>query len=93
MADIEKLLDAIADQNFNAAAEMFATQMDDRIQDALDAEKVNVASQIFNEPELDDEDDIEISDEEIEEFIDLDVEDDDLDAGEDEPEEPSETEE
>jgi hypothetical protein len=81
MADndnIENFLDAIADQDFNSAADIFGGEMSNRIHDALDTEKVNVASKIFNEP-MTDEDDIEITDEEIEEFIDLDVEDDDLD--------------
>lgn len=45
------LIDALAAQNFNTANDHLNDILGQKMSNALDAEKVNVASQIFNEPE------------------------------------------
>lgn len=59
MADVNDLIDAIADKNFNAAEESFNDLLKVKMADALEAEKVNVASSMIGgdeEEELSDED-------------------------------------
>ena len=77
---IEELIDAIAQQNFNQAKSHFEDVLGDKMNDALEAEKLSVAQSIYNDAE------------ESEEDFDLeDVEDDDLDdADEGEEEEVEE---
>jgi len=76
-------LDAVLAQDFSKAQPMFHTMIGDRINDALDQEKIKVADQMFNgaEEELSDDDP---SEEEIEAAID------ELDDDEEEEEEPEE---
>lgn len=80
---IEELIDAIAQQNFNQAKSHFEDVLGDKMNDALDAEKLSVAQSIYNDAE------------ESEEDFDLeDVEDDDLDdadEGEEEVEDEEES--
>ena len=82
---IEDFIDAIAQQNFNQAKAHFEDVLGDKMNDALEAEKLSVAQSIYNDAE------------ESEEDFDLDdVEDDDLDdadEGEEEEVEEEETEE
>tara|TARA_R110000772_G_scaffold262601_1_gene381696 strand:+ start:2084 stop:2380 length:297 start_codon:yes stop_codon:yes gene_type:complete len=78
------LIQAALNQNYTAATEIFNDQIGQRMASALDQEKINIASQIYNSGEdavaqqddaADDDEDIEISDEEIDE-VDLDADDD-----------------
>lgn len=83
------LIQAALDQNYTAATEIFNDQIQQKMAAALDQEKINIASQIYNgaeddpeeeeidwvdEEDIDGEEDIDISDEEIEE-VDLEDED------------------
>jgi hypothetical protein len=70
----EDFLDAIAAGNFNQAKQWFDGAIQDRVNTALDAEKINVASDIFNnggDEDLDIED--EIVEDEVEEWEDEDT--------------------
>lgn len=82
MSDIETLINNIVDQDFSKAAPTFNDIMGAKITDALDAEKVKVASsmmgQELSDDELENEDDFEIDDDDE----DLDVEDEDFDEDE-----------
>jgi hypothetical protein len=63
---IEDLIDALAAQNFNNANDRLNDILGQKMGDALDAEKINLASQIFNEPSDDQLDlDLEEDDEEV----------------------------
>jgi chromatin remodeling complex protein RSC6 len=63
VGNIDSFIDAIAQQNFNRAKEHFDNVLGDKMNDALEAERLSVADTIFNdapeEPEmaLDDADD------------------------------------
>lgn len=62
-------VDALQSGNFNSAEDLFKDILGDKVQDALDAEKISVADTIFNgvsEEELDVEEDID--DEETDEI-------------------------
>lgn len=63
---IAELIDAIAAGNFNQSEKIFKQAIADRMHHALEAEKVNVASQIFNglDDDLGDLDEIDLEDEE-----------------------------
>lgn len=63
LSPTENLVNALEVGNFTSAEELFNTLMHDKVQDALDAEKVSVAGQIFNGVESED---LEVTDEEIE---------------------------
>lgn len=63
LSPTENLVAALEVGNFTSAEELFNTLMHDKVQDALDAEKVSVAGQIFNGVEAED---LEVTDEEIE---------------------------
>ena len=62
LSPTENLVAALEVGNFSSAEELFNTLMNDKVQDALDAEKVSVAGQIFNGVEVED---LEVTDEEI----------------------------
>lgn len=62
LSPTENLIGALEVGNFTSAEELFNTLMQDKVQDALDAEKVSVAGQIFNGVEAED---LEVTDEEI----------------------------
>lgn len=67
---IEELIDAIAGQNFNQAKTHFDDVLADKMHDALEAEKVSVAQDIYSDNEVDE--------------IEVPLEDDQLDQLEDE---------
>jgi hypothetical protein len=56
--DIGQFIDAIAAQNFNQAKSHFDDLLADRMNDALEQEKITVANNIYNgvEDDIDDED-------------------------------------
>ena len=62
LSPTENLVNALEVGNFTSAEDLFNVLMHDKVQDALDAEKVSVAGQIFNGVE---EEDLEVTDEEI----------------------------
>lgn len=58
---LRSFVDALQGGNFNSAETMFNNILDDKVQDALDAEKISVADEIFNgvEPvEFEDEEEV-----------------------------------
>ena len=55
---INDFVDAVGEKEFNRAESIFSSVLGDKVNTALDAEKVAVASDIFNEP-LEDETDLE----------------------------------
>lgn len=74
--EIQDLVQAALDQNYNKANEVFSDLMGAKVSDVLDQQKVAMADQIFNgiEPEEDDheaseDDDLDISDEELDEIL------------------------
>lgn len=64
MSDIDELIDALQQTNFNQAKNHFDNLMLDRVNNAIEAEKIAVASHIFN-------DDEDIPDEDLEEIEEL----------------------
>lgn len=62
LSPTENLVNALEVGNFTSAEDLFNVLMHDKVQDALDAEKINVAGQIFNGVESED---LEVTDEEI----------------------------
>ena len=76
MEDMNNFIDAMVQKDYAQANGIFNELMGQKIDIALDAEKINVADQVFNdvEPEEDD-----ISDEEIEALADEAVEEEDYD--------------
>ena len=54
---MDQMLDAIHQQNLSQSRAHFDVLMQDKISDALEAEKVNVASAIYSQPQDDDLDD------------------------------------
>lgn len=60
---IEDFIDALAQQNFNQAQAHFEDMLGDKVQDALDQEKLVVADTIFNEFDADE---VELDDDEYE---------------------------
>ena len=75
MADIENFIDAMINKDHVRSNEMFADLIGQKVDAALDAEKVAVASHIFNGVEIDDDD---LSDEELEAAADEALEDEEL---------------
>lgn len=75
----EEFIDDIAIGNFNKAKQWFDAALQSKVDDALEAEKINVANQIFNsasdDDDLDEEDDDIVVDEIEEEDFDVDEED------------------
>ena len=67
LSPTENLVAALEVGNFTSAEDLFNTLMHGKVQDALDAEKINVANQIFNGVE---EEDLEVTDEEIDAALD-----------------------
>ena len=77
---IEDLINNVVDQDFAKAGPTFQELMQDRMNDALEQEKISIAGSIFNgeepeeeEVEMEDNDDIDIedvTDDEIEDAID-----------------------
>ena len=63
---VEQLINQITDGDLNNAEGSFQSLIQDKMADALDAQRVAVAQAIFNDQDGDLEDDSDISDEEIE---------------------------
>lgn len=63
---IEDLVNSISNQEYAKAGPLFSDILNDKIADALDAEKAAVAAAMFGYPDEDDEDDF--TDEELEDF-------------------------
>ena len=73
MSDIETMIDAAVNQDFNAANGIFNELINARLTDTLEQEKINTAASIFDQENVD------VSDDEDEQ-LDLDFEDDDDEA-------------
>jgi len=91
---IEDLIDDITRQNFAKAEPHFHTILQSKVDDALEAEKIKVAGQIFNgeeeeqlELDLDDEDEVE---ELVTDEADAEVDEDEVEEESDEEEEVEE---
>jgi hypothetical protein len=69
---IEDFINSVTDQNFSKAEPIFHELIQDKLNDALEAEKIKVAGHVFNGEE---------DDEQLE--LDLDEEDEDLDEDDD----------
>lgn len=77
MANIENFIDAMINKDHVQSNNIFAELMSQKVDAALDAEKVAMAGQIFNDvEEIDDED---ISDEDLEAVADEVISDEDID--------------
>lgn len=76
---IPDLLAAIKDDNFNLAGNHFNDLVNDKLQVSLNQNKIRLASSIFNDEELEDEEDFEVEAELDDELEDLEVEDEELD--------------
>lgn len=70
MSDIETMIDAAVNQDFNAANGIFNELINARLTDTLEQEKINTAASIFDQENVD------VSDDEDEQ-LDLDFEDED----------------
>tara|TARA_B100001093_G_scaffold57735_3_gene48852 strand:- start:16761 stop:17048 length:288 start_codon:yes stop_codon:yes gene_type:complete len=70
MSDIETMIDAAVNQDFNSANGIFNELINARLTDTLEQEKINTAASIFDQENVDVEDD-------EDEQLDLDFEDDD----------------
>lgn len=70
--NIEELIDAIAVQNFNQARDHFDSILGDKLNDALEQEKIAVADTIFNGAE---EEQLDLDLEDEEDFVEEDDED------------------
>ncbi len=71
MSDIETMIDAAVNQDFNAANGIFNELINARLTDTLEQEKINIAASIFDQENVD------VSDDDEEDQLDLDFEDDD----------------
>jgi hypothetical protein len=71
MSEIENLIQHALDQDYNKANQIFGDLMGEKIDDALEQEKINIANQAYNgidsEEEIDDEDIEEVDDEDFDE--------------------------
>lgn len=71
MSEIENLIQHALDQDYNKANQIFGDLMGEKIDDALEQEKINIANQAYNgidsEEEIDDEDFDEVDDEDFDE--------------------------
>ena len=76
MADIENFINAMIDKDHVRSNEMFSDIISQKVDAALDAEKIAVAGQIFNDVEPEDMDDV--SDEDLEVAADDVLDDEDL---------------
>lgn len=83
MSEIENLIQHALDQDYNKANQIFGDLMGEKIDDALEQEKINIANQAYNGIDSEEE----IDDEDIEEFDDEDFDEEDEDFEEDEDEE------
>lgn len=49
MSGIEDLINNVVDQDFSKAGPMFTDILQDKVNDALEQEKINIAAQIYND--------------------------------------------
>ena len=76
---IENLVQAALDQNYTAATDIFNDVIGQKMQYALDQEKIAIAGRIYNGEEPEDEEDLELDDEDLElDDEDLELDDEDL---------------
>jgi hypothetical protein len=80
---IGDFIDQIAAKNYNRAQEMFSDLIGDKMNSALEAEKISVAQSIYNQ--IDDDED-----EEDDEDLEYEFDEEDLDVDEEETEEEEE---
>lgn len=64
MPDIQDLIQHALDQNYNKASEVFGNIMTLKMNDVMDQEKIKLASQIYGNGEVVEDDDLELDDEE-----------------------------
>lgn len=67
MTNIEDFIDAVVNKNYAKSNEMFSDLIGQKVDQALDAEKIAMANVVFNGVDPEDND---IDDEELEEFLD-----------------------
>lgn len=68
MSDINDLIQHALDQDYNKASQVFGDLMGQKVNDALEQEKIGLADQIFNG--VAPEEDTDLDDEELDEFED-----------------------
>jgi chromatin remodeling complex protein RSC6 len=67
--NVEELIDAIQQQNFKVAKDHFDSILGDKLNDALEQEKISVADSIFNKAGEDEEEfEFDLEDDESEEY-------------------------
>jgi hypothetical protein len=81
MTGIEDFINAVVDKNYAKSNEMFSDLIGQKIDHALDAEKAAMANVMFNDADPDE--DFDVSDEDLEEFLD----EDDIDLDDEEEDE------
>lgn len=81
MTSIEDFINAVVDKNYAKSNEMFSDLIGQKIDHALDAEKIAMANVMFND--VDPDEDFDVSDEDLEEFLD----EDDIDLDDEEEDE------
>lgn len=62
---IEDFVDAVAQQNFNRAKDHFDSIVGDKMNDAIEAERINVADSIFNDAPEEEQLELDLDDEEV----------------------------
>lgn len=72
---IEDLINNVVDQDFAKAGPTFQELMQDRMNDALEQEKISVAGSIFNGEEPEEEVEMEADDIDVEDITDDEIED------------------
>jgi hypothetical protein len=67
---VEELINQITDGELNKAEGSFQSIIQDKMSDALESQRIATAQAIFNDADVDVEDDSDITDEEIEDVVD-----------------------
>lgn len=62
---IEDFVDAVAQQNFNRAKDHFDSIVGDKMNDAIEAERISVADSIFNDAPEEEQLELDLDDEEV----------------------------
>jgi len=65
VGNIEDLVNAISQQNFNRAKDHFDSILGDKMNDAIEAEKIAVADSIFNDAPEEDQLELDLDDEDV----------------------------
>jgi len=65
VGNIEDLVNAISQQNFNRAKDHFDSILGDKMNDAIEAEKISVADSIFNDAPEEEQLDLDLDDEDV----------------------------